>query len=70
MKPPPEDPRVTDLRRYKKAREEAKRQPPPRPKARPQGLLGSNPRAGLILAIFAVVALLLTFWPVLARLAL
>ena len=57
-RPPPEDPRVTDLRRYKKAREQAKRRPPPRPPA--QGLLGSNPRAGLILAVIA--ALILVFW--------
>ena len=58
---PPEDPRVTDLRRYRKAREQAKRQPPPRPPA--QGLLGSNPKAGLILAILAALALVLTLGP-------
>lgn len=66
---PPEDPRVTDLRRYRKAREQAKRQPPPRPK-RPQGqgLLGSNPRAGLILGVVALVAFALWGLPVIMRL--
>lgn len=52
---PEEDPRITDLRRYKKAREQAKRRPPPKPKRPSEGFLGSNPRAGLILAIVAVV---------------
>lgn len=60
-KRPQEDPRVTDLRRYKKAREQAKRRPPPRPPA--QGFLGSNPRAGLILAIVAVVVIVLFVLP-------
>ena len=60
-KRPPEDPRITDLRRYKKAREQAKRRPPPRPPA--QGVLGSNPRAGLILAIVAVVVVVLFVLP-------
>jgi hypothetical protein len=64
-KPPPEDPRVTDLRRYKKAREQAKRRPPPRP-PRP-GMLGSNPRAGLILAIVAAVLFALFVLPPLMR---
>ena len=60
-RPPPEDPRVTDLRRYKKARETAKRRPPPKPpRGAGEGLLGSNPRAGLILAVIA--ALILLFW--------
>lgn len=57
---PRNDPRVTDLRRYRKAREQAKRRPPPRPPAQRQGVLGSNRRAGLILAI--VVAILLALW--------
>jgi hypothetical protein len=65
-KPPPEDPRVTDLRRYKKAREQAKRRPPPKPPG--QGLLGSNPRAGLILAILVVVAAVLWLGPVIMKL--
>ncbi|WP_309090885.1 hypothetical protein [Phenylobacterium sp.] len=62
---PDEDPRVTDLRRYKKAREQAKRRPPPRPPARKEGILGSNPRAGLILAIAAAVLFALWVLPVL-----
>jgi hypothetical protein len=49
-----EDPRVTDLRRYRKARELQRRHPPPRP--RRESLLGARPRAGLILAL-AVIAL-------------
>jgi hypothetical protein len=69
--PPPRDPRngdphVTDLRRYKKAREQAKRRPPPKPPKPPsQSLLGSNPRAGLILAIVAIVAAALVLGPLL-----
>ena len=55
---PPEDPRITDLRRYKKAREQAKRKPPPRPPS--QGIIGSNPRAKLILGIVA--ALVVALW--------
>ena len=47
----PEDPRVTDLRRYRKARELQKRQtarPPQRPSER---FLGSRKGAGLILLL-------------------
>jgi hypothetical protein len=48
------DRRVTDLNQYKKSREAAARKAPPKP--RPGGgLLGSNPRAPLILAIVAAV---------------
>ena len=65
---PPEDPRVTDLQRYRKVREQAARRPPPKP-ARPRpAFLGSNPRAGLILAILAVVLLVLYGWPLVAKL--
>lgn len=53
-----EDPRVTDLRRYRKARERARRQPPPAPAA--QGLLGRRRHAGKILVI--VLALLALLW--------
>jgi hypothetical protein len=52
----PEDPRVTDLRRYRKARELRMRAPPPR---QSEGFLGGRPRAGLILllVILALAAL-------------
>jgi hypothetical protein len=50
-----EDPRVTDLRRYKQEREKAARKPPPKPKAPKASFLGSNPRAGLILVVVLVV---------------
>ena len=63
---PQEDPRVTDLRRYKKAREQAKRRPPAKPPG--GGFLGSNPRAGLILAIAAAVAALLWLLPLVSQL--
>ncbi|WP_068876215.1 MULTISPECIES: hypothetical protein [unclassified Phenylobacterium] len=59
-KPPPkgperEDPRVTDLRRYRQEREKAARKPAPKPKRPRESFLGSNPRAGLILVIAIVV---------------
>ncbi|WP_397400768.1 hypothetical protein [Phenylobacterium sp.] len=48
------DRRVTDLNQYKKSRQQAERKVAP--KARPgSGLMGSNPRAPLILAIVAIV---------------
>ena len=53
MKRPIEDPRVTDLRRYRKAREQARRKPQPRPPG--ESFLGANPRAGLILVLLIVV---------------
>lgn len=62
-RPPEDDPRITDLRRYRKAREEAAKRPPPRPKAPKESLLGSNPRAGLILAVAAAVLLALYVLP-------
>ena len=70
-KPPPktpgEDPRITDLRRYRKEREEAaKRKPKPNPKAQMrETFLGANPRAGLILAIVAAVIVAWVFGPML-----
>lgn len=54
-----DDPRVTDLSRYRRARERARRAPPPKPKVRREPFLGSRPRAGLILA--AVVFVVLAF---------
>ena len=67
MAEPPEDPRITDLRRYRKEREEAaKRKPKPNPKAQMrETFLGANPRAGLILAILAVVIFAWVFAPML-----
>ena len=68
-KRPPEDPRITDLRRYKKAREQARRAPAPKPpRGTKEGLLGSNPRAGLILAIIAVLVVLFWVAPVVMKL--
>ena len=65
MARPPDDPRVTDLRSYRKAREQAARRRPPKPPG--SGLLGSNPRAGLILAVLIVLLLALTVGPTLMR---
>jgi len=54
MAKPPEDPRIADLARYRKQREaEARKKPPKPPRPPGSGLLGSNPRAGLILALLA-----------------
>jgi len=59
----PEDPRVTDLARYRRDRERARRQAPrstsPAPQAAEPSLLGRRPHAGLflILAIGIVAAL-------------
>lgn len=65
-KPPDDDPRVTDLRAYRKAREEARRRKakPPRPPG--ASFLGSNPRAGLILVAVVVVLAALYLIPRLA----
>lgn len=55
----PDPDRITDLRRYKRAREaEARRAQ--RPARSRESLLGSNPRAPLILA--AIVVLMLAMW--------
>jgi len=53
------DPRVTDLSRFRKARERARRAPSPKP-AGSQSFLGSRPRAGLIL--LAVAAVMAALW--------
>ena len=71
-KPPPTpgdpDPRITDLRRYRKAREQAaKRKPNPKAQMR-ETFLGANPRAGLILALVAVAIAAYLFLPTLIRL--
>jgi len=62
-KGPKHEPEVTDLSRYRKAKAEEAKRKPPKPKAPKQSLLGSNPRAGLILAIVAVVLLALWLGP-------
>jgi hypothetical protein len=54
----PEDPQVTDLRHYRRARELQRRRPPPRPPN--ERLLGGRPRAGLIL--LAVILALAALW--------
>jgi hypothetical protein len=53
-----DDPRVTDLRRYRQARELQRRQPPPRPKK--ERFLGDRPRAGLILLL--IILALAALW--------
>lgn len=62
---PPSDPRVTDLRRYRRERERAKRARPPRPAAPNEAFFGSRPRAGLILVL--VIAVLVVMWLLQAR---
>jgi hypothetical protein len=52
-----EDPRVTDLRRYRKARELQRRRPP---RLQSERFLGGRPRAGLILALVVVALIALT----------
>ena len=64
-KGPKHEPEVTDLSRYRKAKAEEAKRRPPRPKAPKQSVLGSNPRAGLILAIVAVILLALWLGPLL-----
>jgi len=54
----PEDPQVTDLGRYRRARELQRRQPPPRPPN--ERFFGRRPRAGLIL--LAVILALAALW--------
>jgi hypothetical protein len=69
-KPPPEqDPRITDLRAYRKAREAEKKRRKPNPKAQMrETFLGANPRAGLILALLVVGLLAYLFLPQIIRL--
>jgi len=65
-KPPKDnrdDPQVTDLRAYRKAREKAAKAPPPKPKRPSESFLGSNPRAGLILVVAIVVLALMYLGP-------
>jgi hypothetical protein len=68
MAKPPEDPRITDLRRFRKEREQArKRKPNPKAQMR-ESFLGANPRAGLILVIVVLVIAALYGWPFLRSL--
>lgn len=57
-----EDPRVTDLRRYRKARELQRRQAPPRAPSS-ERFLGSRPRAGLILVLVILALAALSLLP-------
>ena len=72
-KPPPktpgdQDPRITDLRRYRREREQAaKRKPNPKAQMR-ETFLGANPRAGLILIVLAVAVAAYLFLPAILRL--
>jgi hypothetical protein len=54
----PDDPQVTDLRRYRKARAMQRRRPAAGPPS--QRLLGDRPRAGLILLV--VILVLAAVW--------
>lgn len=60
---PDDDPRVTDLTRYRKARQAQARRSAKAPKAPRAPFLGSNPRAGLILAAVVLVGLALYVLP-------
>lgn len=60
MAGPERDPRVTDLRRYRRERERAKRAAPRPPRGQREPLLGARPRAGLILVL--VLAVLVAMW--------
>jgi len=55
---PQRDPRVTDLRRYRRERERARRAQPPQAPNEP--LLGRRKNAGLILAVVVVVLVAMT----------
>jgi len=56
---PKSDPRVTDLRRYRRERERARRARPPKPPAA-EPLLGRRRNAGLIL--LAAIVVMLALW--------
>ncbi|MBL8554726.1 MAG: hypothetical protein JNL41_10645 [Phenylobacterium sp.] len=57
------DPRVTDLKAYRKEKEKAARKPPPKPARPSESVLGSNPRAALILVVAIVIVALLSLGP-------
>jgi hypothetical protein len=60
---PDKDPRVTDLARYRRARNRARKPRPAPDKPPDNALLGSRPRAGLILVAVVVILTLLYFTP-------
>lgn len=62
MPAPKDQPGVTDLRRYRRERERARRREAqgPRPGRPNEPMLGARPRAGLILLL--VIAALTAFW--------
>lgn len=62
--PPEDDPRITDLSRYRKAKAAEARRPPPKPKRPKESFLGSNPKAGLILVVAAIVLFALYVVPI------
>lgn len=57
---PQRDPRVTDLRRYRRERERARRAQSQPPRALNEPLLGRRKNAGLILALVVIVLLAMT----------
>ena len=57
---------VTDLKRYREAKELEKRRKPPKPPG--QSFLGSNPRAGLIVVVVLLLAAAFYLLPLLPRL--
>jgi hypothetical protein len=61
--PKDEDPQVTDLSRYRKQREAAARKAKAPRRAPGPSFLGSNPRAGLILAGVVILILALYVLP-------
>lgn len=62
-----DDPQVTDLRRYRQARDAARRRQPRPGSGGPPStrLLGGRPRAGLILALVILAFAALTILPML-----
>lgn len=60
-----QDPRITDLRRYRRDRDRARRRPPPKPQPTSQSFLGGRKNAGLILALVGLVLLALWVGPTL-----
>ena len=66
MAKPPDDPRITDLASFKKARAAEVRRKQPKPSS--PGLLGANPRAAPILALVVLAFGAIWLWPLIQRL--